>query len=78
MVIVYDNLKKEGVTIINVEFYQKENGRIPVQEFLNSLPSKLRSKAYLDIKLLDACGSNLREPYVKPVKGKKNKGLYEL
>ena len=42
------------------------------------MPSKLRSKAYLDIKLLDECGGNLREPYVKPVKGKKNKGLYEL
>ena len=23
-------------------------------------------------------GSGLREPYVKPIKGKKNKGLYEL
>ena len=28
-----------------VEFYRKENGRIPVEEFLDELPMKHREKA---------------------------------
>lgn len=39
---------------------------------------KLRAKAFSDIELLEKHGSGLREPYVKPLKGKENKGLYEL
>lgn len=56
----------------------KENGKIPVQDFLYSLNPKLRAKAFSDIELLKKMGSELREPYVKPIKGKNNKGLYEL
>lgn len=56
----------------------KENGKIPVQDFLYSLNPKLRAKAFSDIELLKQLGTELREPYVKPVKGKDNKGLYEL
>lgn len=80
IVIIYDNLKLrgEGVNIYNFEFYKKENGRSPVLEFLNSLPSKLKTKAFRDIELLYKYGSSLGEPYVKALKGKKNKGLYEL
>lgn len=43
-----------------------------------SLQPKIRAKAFSDIELLEKHGSNLREPYVKPIKGKENKGLYEL
>lgn len=64
--------------IFDVEFYQKENGIIPLEEFLVSLPAKLRAKAFRDIELLKIHGSNLGEPYVKSVKGKENRGLYEL
>lgn len=62
--------------IFDVEFYQKENGRVPVEDFLLSLPSKLRAKAFRDIELLQKHGSELKEPYVKPIKGKENKGLH--
>lgn len=64
--------------IFNIEFYKRENGRVPVQEFLLSLPSKLRAKAFSDLELLRKHGNDLKEPYVKPLKGKNNKGLYEL
>lgn len=64
--------------IFDVEFYMKTNGKIPVQDFLYSLEPKLRAKAFRDIELLHTMGSELKEPYVKPIKGKKNKGLYEL
>lgn len=66
------------VTIKEIEFYMKENGRIPVQEFLYSLYPKLRAKAFHDIELLKEMGEDLKEPYIKQLKGKNNKGLYEL
>ena len=61
-----------------VEYYQKENGEIPVEDFLLSLPPKLRAKAYSDILLLARLGTNIREPYSSPIKGEKYKGLFEL
>lgn len=35
-----------------IVFYQRENGKVPVKEFLISLPAKLRAKAFRDIELL--------------------------
>lgn len=64
--------------IVDLEFYQKENGSVPVHEFLLSLPTKLRAKAFRDIEVLKKHGSDLREPYVKAIKGDGSKGLYEL
>ncbi|KNZ42311.1 type II toxin-antitoxin system RelE/ParE family toxin [Acetobacterium bakii] len=61
-----------------VEFYEKENGDVPVLNFLLSLQPKLRAKAYSEIELLKKHGTALREPYVKPIKGNNNKGIYEL
>ena len=61
-----------------IDFYKKENGKIPVQDFLYSLEPKLRAKAFRDIELLQNLGNELKEPYVKSLKGNKNKGLYEL
>lgn len=71
-------VRKEVDRIFELEFYIKENGKIPVQDFLYSLNPKLRAKAFSDIELLKKLGNELREPYVKPLKGKNNKGLYEL
>lgn len=62
----------------NVEFYMKSNGRAPVLGFLYSLEPKLRAKAFKEIELLHTMGDALKEPYVKPIKRKNNKGLYEL
>lgn len=64
--------------IFDVDFYVKSNGKVPVRDFLHSLEPKLRAKAFKDIELLRIMGEELREPYVKPVKGENNKGLYEL
>ncbi len=61
-----------------VEYYKKENGSIPVLDFLLSLDAKMRAKAFSEIELLEKHGSNLREPYVKPIKGEKGRGLFEL
>ena len=49
------------------EFYQKENGDIPVEEFLNSLDKKLRAKLVGLILILEEKGNLLREPYSKHI-----------
>ena len=61
-----------------IEFYQKENGEIPVEDFLLSLNPKLRAKAYSDILLLKKLGINIREPFSAAIKGERYKGLFEL
>lgn len=62
----------------DVEYYQKENGEVPVAEFLSSLPPKHRAKAFSELELLQKHGINLREPYVKPIQGQPYKGIFEL
>ena len=61
-----------------VEYYKKENGCMPVLDFLLSLDSQMRSKAFSEIELLERHGTKLREPYVKPIKGIPYRGIYEL
>jgi phage-related protein len=61
-----------------VEYYKKKNGDIPVLDFLLSLETKMRAKAFNEIELLEKHGPELKEPYVKPVKGEQYKGLFEL
>jgi len=61
-----------------VEYYKKENGSIPVMDFLLTLNPKIRAKAFSEIELLETHGTALREPYVKPIVGNKYKGLFEL
>lgn len=61
-----------------VEYYKKENGDIPVLDYLLTLDAKMRAKAYSEIELLEKHGSRLREPYVKPMKGPRYRGIFEL
>lgn len=61
-----------------VEYYRKENGKIPVLDYLLTLNPKMRAKAFSEIELLEKHGTNLREPYAKPVKGEKYRDLFEL
>jgi phage-related protein len=86
-VIAYDNIRdveqqqKKGIILYlkwEIEYYQKENGEIPVEDFLLTLNPKLRAKAYHDIMLLKKLGINIRAPYSTPIKGKKYKGIFEL
>jgi len=61
-----------------VLFYETENGSVPVQEFIESLPAKHGAKVYWEIGLLETYGTGLKEPYVKPIRGERYKGLWEL
>lgn len=57
-----------------VEFYESENGKIPVEEFLNSLPKKIRVKSLGTIELLQNFGNELGAPYSKKIE----KDIFEL
>lgn len=58
----------------NIIFYEKENGTIPVQDFLDHLPAKHSAKALREIDILEKYGVTLTEPHVKHINAK----LWEL
>jgi phage-related protein len=60
--------------VYEIEFYTTELGRSPMEEYLNSLPVKLRAKTFRSLKLLQEFGPMLREPNTKPL----GDGLFEL
>ena len=55
-------------------FYDTQDGKCPVQEFLNTLDSKLLAKMLRMIDLLEENGPVLRKPYSEPI----GDGLFEL
>ncbi len=57
-----------------VKPYEKENGEIPVEEFLDDLDIKMRAKMYGLLKVLQDKGNLLREPYSKHI----DDGIFEL
>ena len=60
---------------IEIILYQKENGEIPIEDFLESMDNKsLQAKTLRTIKLLEHNGPQLREPYSKPL----GDGIFEL
>ncbi|BEP29190.1 type II toxin-antitoxin system RelE/ParE family toxin [Helicovermis profundi] len=61
----------------NIELYTKEN-KIPVLEFIQSLPAKHQAKIKREIDLLEKFGINLTYPHTKKIEGEKYKGLWEL
>lgn len=62
------------MTEFTVEFYEKENGEIPVEEFLDSLDVKMRAKLIMILKVLQEKGNQLREPYSKHLED----GIFEV
>ena len=57
-----------------VEFYEKDNGECPVEEFLLNLDKKMMAKMAGLIGILQEKGNLLREPYSKHL----NDGIFEL
>lgn len=46
-----------------VEYYQKDDGTYPVEEFILSLDNKMKAKVLWTISLLEEYGTKLRLPY---------------
>ena len=58
----------------HVEFYETEDGKIPVAEFLDSLEDKMNAKMVGLMEILEEKGTMLREPYSSPLED----GIFEL
>lgn len=52
-----------------IEFYKTSTGKIPVKEFVDSLPEPAQAKFIFILDLLEKYGIEIREPYVKTMKG---------
>jgi phage-related protein len=57
-----------------VIFFEKENGEIPAEDFLNTLEKKMNAKMVRTISALQEHGNELREPYSKHL----DDGIFEL
>ena len=57
-----------------VVFYELPNGKEPAKEFLEGLDLKMQAKMLRTIALLQQNGTDLREPYSKPL----DDGIMEL
>ena len=65
----------EVVTMkFTVEFYEKENGEIPVINFIDSLEPKMGAKVLSLIEILEEKGNQLRLPYSECLED----GIFEL
>ncbi len=59
-----------------IEYYVTSEGRCPVKEFIDGLSFEAQAKYIFIADLLAEYGINVREPYVKPIKGQKK--LFEM
>lgn len=57
-----------------IEFFEKENGDKPVEEFLLSLDKKMRAKVIGIMVILQEKGNLIREPYSKNL----GDGIFEI
>ena len=57
-----------------VVFFEKENGRCPAEDFINSLDVKMSAKIYRLLVMVSENGLELREPYSKHL----DDGIFEL
>jgi len=57
-----------------IDFYDKEDGTKPAEDFIAELPLKMRAKIARAIGMLKANGPKLREPYSKHLED----GIFEI
>lgn len=60
--------------MFEVEYYEKENGRFPAEEFILSLDEKMQAKIFHELILLENYGNELREPHSKSL----GDGIFEV
>ena len=70
----YNNYKRDCMADFKVIAYEKGNGEVPVEEFLDSVNPKMRAKIYGLMGILQEKGNMLREPYSKHLED----GIFEL
>ncbi|MEW6110249.1 MAG: type II toxin-antitoxin system RelE/ParE family toxin [Nitrospirota bacterium] len=59
-----------------IEYYVTPEGKSPVKEFIDSLSPESKAKFIFIADLLEVYGIGVKEPYVKPLKGRQK--LFEI
>ncbi len=72
--ISYNKVKETNINPFIVEFYETEDGKKPVEEFLDSLNEKMAAKMVGLMELLEEKGNELRMPYSEAL----GDGIFEL
>ena len=62
------------VCLFDVEYYEKDDGTYPAEEFILSQDMKMQAKLFHLLELLELKGNELREPYSKPL----SDGIFEI
>ena len=70
----YNNYKGDCMADFKLIAYEKENGEVPVEEFLDSVIPKMRAKIYGLMGILQDKGNMLREQDIKHLED----GIFEL
>lgn len=72
----YNNIElvRNTVDKFEIEFYEKIDGEIPVEDFLLGLDKKMRAKILGIMGILQERGNQLREPYSKHLED----GIFEI
>jgi len=71
--IKYDKLpavSRETLELWNIDFFAEDDGKLPVQVWLDSLPAEVRGKVIARIDLLRKEGPALDFPYTSQIEGK--------
>lgn len=58
----------------SVEYYEKEDGTYPAEEFILSQDKKMQAKLFMTLEFLEEKGPLLREPYSKSL----GDGIFEV
>ena len=57
-----------------VEYYEREDGSKPAEDFILSQNNKMQAKLFMTLEFLEERGPALREPYSKPL----GDGIFEV
>jgi len=60
--------------LFDVEYYEKQDGTFPAEEFILAQNPKMEAKLFRMVELLESEGNELREPYSKNLKD----GIFEI
>jgi len=63
-------VKRETLELWNIDFFAEDDGKLPVQVWLDSLPVEVRGKVIARIDLLRKEGPALDFPYTSQIEGK--------
>jgi phage-related protein len=63
-----------NVAKYQVILFEKENGEVPVEDFINSLDIKMSAKIYRVLEMVSENGPELRKPYSEHL----DDGIFEL